>query len=286
MKQQHTCVATSSGNTGAALAAYCAAADLRCRIAVLETTPVNKLQQMLVYGAEVFRVRGFGMDPECTARVLDLVTRLGSSPGHAHQISAYAFSPVGMGGVESISRELADQLPETGHVFSPGGGGGLTLAVARGYRDRKSPAIHVVQPEGNDTMAGPLREGANRAREVSCSTQISGLQVASVIDGHEVIAACRSTGGNGHLVTDEASWNVQARLAREEGIFCEPAGAVALAGALQAAAHGEIEKDTGVVCLVTGSGFKVIESLEKMTEDSPCPTITVDDLEHEVTALS
>mgnify|MGYP002701073894 FL=1 len=44
------CVATSSGNTGAALAAYCAAAGIRCQIAVVETAPEDKLRQMLAYG--------------------------------------------------------------------------------------------------------------------------------------------------------------------------------------------------------------------------------------------
>ena len=42
-------------------------------------------------------------------------------------------------------------------------------------------------------------------------------------------------------------------MAREEGIFCEPAGAVALAGALRARRGGEIDPDSVVVCLITGS---------------------------------
>ena len=53
-------IATSSGNTGAALAAYCAAAGIECRIAIVETAPDGKLRQMMAYGAHIFRVRGFG----------------------------------------------------------------------------------------------------------------------------------------------------------------------------------------------------------------------------------
>src|SRR5262245_22965526 len=44
---QSRCIATSSGNTGSALAAYCAAASIDCAIAVVETTPMGKLLQML-----------------------------------------------------------------------------------------------------------------------------------------------------------------------------------------------------------------------------------------------
>ena len=74
------CLATSSGNTGAALAAYCAAAGLRCRIAVVETAPAGKLRQMLAYGAEILRVRGFGLDPDVTRQTFTRCNN--SAPRH------------------------------------------------------------------------------------------------------------------------------------------------------------------------------------------------------------
>ena len=278
---KNTCIATSSGNTGAALAAYCAAANVRCRIAVVESAPSAKLQQMVAYGAEIFRVKGFGLNAKVTDRVIELLAELGARPASALQVSAYAHSPAGMAGVEPIAAELDFQLPEVAHVFCPAGGGGLALAVARGFSG-KGAAVHVVQPEGNDTIAGPLRDGHSRARAVECTSQISGLQVASVIDGDDVIRECRPTGGTGHLVSDETVWKVQAQLAKEEGIFCEPAGAVALAGALQAFEAGEINQHAHVVCLITGSGFKDTASVERMIHGVACPTITADHLEREV----
>lgn len=279
-EEQHTCVATSSGNTGAALAAYCAAAGIRCRIAVVETAPMAKLQQMQAYGADVFRVRGFGLQPEITAKTFDRLRDLGSGAGHAVQISAYQYSPKGMAGVESISFELSEQLDgNVDHVFCPAGGGGLTLAVARGFaKSAAQVAVHCVQPEGNNTIAGPLRDGSEKAQATDCTSQISGLQVAGVIDGDEVIQECRPTGGTGYLVSDEEVWGWQRRLAREEGIFCEPAGAVALAGAMKAAANGEIEKDANVVCLVTGSGFKDVASVERMNAELDCPVVEWDSI--------
>ncbi len=283
--RQTTCVATSSGNTGAALAAYCAAAKIRCRIAVVETAPDAKLQQMLAYGAEIVRVKGFGTDAAVTDTVFEQLRKLASRAGSALQISAYAYSPLGMAGVESISFELGEQhVGRLHHVFCPAGGGGLTLAVARGFaklrengHSDQGPAIHCVQPEGNDTIAGALRAG-DKARNVECTSMISGLQVATVIDGNEVIRECRPTGGTGHLVTDQAVWVVQKRLAREEGIFCEPAGAVALAGALKAHANGEFASSESVVCLITGSGFKDSTSIHRMNSESSVPIVAADEL--------
>ena len=279
-KGQHTCIATSSGNTGAALAAYCAAADIRCCIAVVETAPPQKLIQMHAYGAEISRVRGFGLEPIVTEATFDRLKSSAGQSGCALQISAFCYSPIGMNGVETISREIASQLPEAAHVFSPAGGGGLTLAIARGFgQTNTSPAVHVVQPDGNDTMAGPLRAGASQGREVDCLTNISGLQVPSVLDGNEVISSCRKSGGAGHLVSDDAIWATQRRLAREEGVFVEPAGAVALTGAMKAAAQGEIEKDAPVDCIMSGSGFKDFHSIEQMTADSSCPLIECEEIE-------
>jgi threonine synthase len=57
---------------------------------------------------------------------------------------------------------------------------------------------------------------------------------------------------------------MQKRLASEEGIFCEPAGAVALAGLASAASESHVRNEDVTVCLVTGSGFKDIASVESM----------------------
>ena len=69
------------------------------------------------------------------------------------------------------------------------------------------------------------------------------------------------------------------RLAREEGIFSEPAGTVALAGALQAFAAGEIDHDAVVVCPVTGSGFKDAASVKKMVGVEGAPLVELAEFE-------
>jgi threonine synthase len=275
------CLATSSGNTGAALAGYCAAAGIACNIAIVETAPVGKLRQMMAYGARIFKVRQFGLRAQVTGQVMDKLRQLSVSGPMTLQISAYRYSPVGMQGVQTLAHELAAQLSgDVGHVFAPAGGGGLVVALGAGFRQlieagecRRGPAVHCVQPEGNATIAGPLREGQPHARAVECTSHISGLQVPNVIDGDAAIEACRATGGTGQVVSDAEVYAAQQRLAREEGIFTEPAGAVALAGALAARRDGLIRHDEPIVCLVTGLGFKDEASIIRMTDERPCPLL-------------
>ncbi|MBA2117657.1 pyridoxal-phosphate dependent enzyme [Bremerella alba] len=278
-------LATSSGNTGAALAAYSAAADMKCTIAVVDGAPVGKLHQMMAYGADIQKVRGFGLDAEITQGTFDFLLQAGSRTETQLQISAYQYSPTGMQGVEAISHEIVQQLGVLGqhadHVFSCAGGGGLTLAVSRGFQTLMNqgirlPCVHCIQPSGNNTIAGPLRNGKLRAQSVACTSKISGLQVASVIDGHEVIAACRASKGTGVLVEDEAIYQAHRELCQAEGIFSEPAGAVPLAGLKQAVAEGWVSSDETVICLVTGTGFKDPASVESMLAPVTCKTVTLE----------
>ena len=102
-----------------------------------------------------------------------------------------------------------------------------------------------------------------------------------MVDGHLAIASCRPTGGTGHVVSDDDIWQLQKRLAREEGIFAEPAGAVALAGALRAVVSGELPGDPPTVCIVSGIGFKDIAAVDRLNEDVECPTIEPATLENE-----
>lgn len=269
------CLGTSSGNTGAAVAAYCARAGISCHLAIVEGAPEGKLRQMRAYGADLLRIRGFGTSPAVTQEVMQGLAKLAADLNGGVEVSAYALSPHGMAGVESLGHELAAALQDRNfEVFSPAGGGGLTLAVARGLRTAGArAAVHCVQPEGNDTIAGPLRRGETKAIAQDSLTQISGLQVGAVLDGNEVIAACRASGGQGHVVRDVAVWAMQARLAREEGVFCEPAGAVALTGLVEAVRNEDVDTHAPVVCLVTGSGFKDERSVLRMTGVDETPTV-------------
>jgi threonine synthase len=238
----------------------------------VEGAPDGKLKQMLSYGAHLTRIAGFGASPETNIQVMGGLKDLAVELNAGLEISAYTFSPRGMAGVMTLSFEIAERLdPGPLHIFCPAGGGGLTLAVARGFELLNSKSlwngsarVHCVQPKGNDTIASALRNGAVSANAVQSMTAVSGLQVGNVLDGDEAIRACRRSGGQGYTVSDDQVWECQSRLALEEGIFCEPAGAVGLAGLFSAISKGEVERDEVTVCLVTGSGFKDARALDRM----------------------
>ncbi|HEY0670289.1 MAG TPA: pyridoxal-phosphate dependent enzyme [Sphingobacteriaceae bacterium] len=261
-KNAGLCIATSSGNTGAALAAYCAAAKVECFLVIVDGAPHAKVRQIQLYGGKTFMAAGFGKDAGITKAVFDLLEQSAKAKKISLPISAYSYCPEGMVGVQTIAYEILDELNgNVNHIFSPSGGGGLTLAIAKGVlHHKKYPAVckvNCVQPSGNNTIANPLRLGLLKAEEVpSSTTRISGLQVPGVLDGTETLLHCRRTGGNGYVVNDEDVFEIQKKLAFQEGVFCEAAGAVSISGLVNAVKQNEISADETVVCVITGSGFK------------------------------
>lgn len=247
-------VATSSGNTGAALAACSARYGIRCTIVVAEDAPAGKLMQMQAHGAQVIRVPGFTVDPQLTIEVMDLLKRVSVERGMALAISAYRYCPVGMQRVESIGAEITGKVPKA-HIFVPVGGGGLCSAVIRGCVGTGAK-VYAVQPERCNTVVTAWERGVETIEAVQSSTKISGLSVPFDIDASLLVKLLKETGGKALTVSDEAVWSAQGRMLSEEGIYCEPAGATALAGALRARELGWIADGDEVVCLVTGHGFK------------------------------
>ncbi|WP_270090449.1 pyridoxal-phosphate dependent enzyme [Sphingobacterium sp. SYP-B4668] len=273
-----TVLATSSGNTGAALAAYAAAAGLSCKIALVDGAPFGKLQQMGVYGAQLYMIKDFGLTDTRTYEVMDYLKKLAVNTNSSLEISAYRFSPVGMEGVQTIAFELAEELPGIKHVFVPAGGGGLFLSMQLGfskwrlYNDENiQPKLYCVQPQGNDTIASVLSQERVGLEALSKSTtEISGLQVPSLLDAPAIVAESFFGSCSGALVQDTDVYDCQRLLAEKEGIFCEPAGAVALSGLKRALTRGEIKTQDPVVCLVTGNGAKDVKALDRLYSPSDC----------------
>ncbi|WGQ10598.1 pyridoxal-phosphate dependent enzyme [Pedobacter gandavensis] len=271
-------LATSSGNTGAALAAYSAAADLKCLVALVDGAPFGKIQQMGVYGSELLMIKGFGIQDLRTKEVMDHLKSLAVARDYSLEISAYKFSPVGMEGVQTIAFEIAAALPEVKHVFVPAGGGGLYLSILLGFskwqtneNEQVKPMMYVVQPSGNDTIASLLM-GKQQVLEAldTSETCISGLQVPSLLDAQAIYDLSLTHSCNGATVEDEEVYLYQKLLAQKEGIFCEPAGAVALAGLIKAMERGEIHAEDPVVCLVTGNGPKDLKALDRIYTKADC----------------
>jgi threonine synthase len=271
------CLATSSGNTGSALAAYCARYQIRCTIIVNEGAPAGKLAQMQAHGGRVIRVPGFVTSAEITERVFSVLDRFSREVGAPLVVSAYRYCPVGMEGVESLGDELRG-IPGLRHVFVPVGGGGLYSAVTRGLAG-SDVRVHAAQPEGCLTVVASWIRGDENIQAVESGTRISGLAVPFDIDASLALGLLRENGGTGFPVSDENVFAAQRMLLEQEGIYCEPAGAAALAAAIDACNSGIIGGTETTVCLVTGHGFKDPESIASAAARHEATLVEPDQLE-------
>jgi threonine synthase len=263
------CIATSSGNTGASLAAYCARYGLLCLIIVNADAPAGKLAQMQAHGARVIRIPGFVSDPAITNAVFRQLEELAESRNVPFVISAYRYCPEGMSGVESIAHELASQAPDVEHVFVPVGGGGLYTAVVQGFQSAgRVPRIHAVQPEGCSTVAASFARGDQEVRPVISTTRVSGLSVPFDIDAGRALERLRACGGHAFEVSDDAIFAAQAML-MQDGIYSEPAGAATLAGWLRAIEQRVVHPEDPAICLVTGHGSKDPLSVDAIARQYP-----------------
>ena len=273
------CIATSSGNTGSALAAWCARYEIGCLLVANDNAPPAKLVQMQAHGAVIFRVPGFVSSPDITRSTFEILQSFAEATDTPLIVSAYRYCPTGMVSVESISSELVTALPDARHVFVPVGGGGLYSAIVRGFLGVASrPLIHAVQPVGCPTLLRAFQSGADSVDSIESTTAISGLSVPFDIDGSLALQLLRQNGGLAIGVTDEEVFTAQRLLLRSEGIYAEPAGATALAGYLKALTNEQIRPSEPAVCLVTGHGFKDSNSAMRIAGEAVSETVRVEQL--------
>ena len=253
-------VGTSSGNAGAAFAAYGARAGLQGRLVTVDGVVPEKLGQVLAFGVDVCEVDGFGMRPDVEERVFAAVQEVAVAQGLVLGITAHAFNRVAMAGVKTIAYELVEQLGRPpGVVYIPTGGGGLLTSVWDGFVEwrqlglaDRGPRIVAVQPSGCAPIHAAEIAGAATVSPIPESrSSISGLQLTNPPDGDAALAAVRASGGWTVAVEDEAAFAAQRLLAEMHGVFVEPAAAAAYAGYLQRPAED-------AVILLTGSGLKTL----------------------------
>lgn len=244
-------VGTSSGNGGAAMSAYGARAGLPGFLCVAADAPPEKLQSIVPYRTALLPMTELGLTE------MDEIGRLALEYELKLAITAYRYNPDGMAGAEAIGHELADQGSFT-HVYVPTGGGGLLVAVARGLAraTARSPKLVCAQPVGCAPIARHLERELPEPRIDACVTEISGLQLAAPPDGLLAAEAVRRTGGWGCIVTDRAAWDAQLLLTRREGIFVEPAAALAVAAIMNDVDAGRLTASDRPVAVLTGTGLK------------------------------
>lgn len=283
---QTSWIGTSSGNGGAAVAAYGARAGLPGLICTAPGAAPAKLAQAQAYGAGILKVEGFGSSPAADRQVFETLLAASEKYQQALFITAHAFDPWGMDGAKTIAYEIAGVLQQApDHVFVPAGGGGLATAVARGFRDWKQikrvdslPRMTVVQAEGCSPLVSSWRKGGGLEPIEQIATSISGVQLTDPPDGNALLKILREDNGAAMALADEATYEAQWRLATEEGIFVEPASALTLAAVVQAVEQGQVAPDEHIVCILTGSGFKDQIAVERLAERQPPQQIPLEGL--------
>jgi len=251
----------SSGNASAAISAYCAASGLTCTVLLEPGNPPAKLRQTLITGARVIPVEGlFGQGPDA---VRDLILAVAEA---TNLYPGFVWAPVNpyiLEGIKSISYEIVARLPGAPDaVICPVGGGDMLAAIWRGFLElRQAGLIHrlprmiAVQSNSAPPLLEAYRLNANRVATLpSASSKISGINVP--FSGDHALAAVYASAGLVVGVTDEEVLAMQRRLAQEEGIWVEPAGAVPVAALATLSSQRDISGDERIVCMLSGAGFK------------------------------
>ncbi|MGH2669140.1 MAG: threonine synthase, partial [bacterium] len=270
---KNTVAVQSSGNVGAAAAAYATRAGLRAVVFVPRTAPEEKLLQAQMYGADVIRI-----DHDSPAEIFDLLLWAAGEFGWYLVSTAAIYNPFTLEGAKTIAYEIAEQttfdLPDW--VIVPVGGGGAIGSLWRGFLDLQSlglvdrlPRMAGVQAEGCAPFVQAIRVGwspqeALGRRWPKIDTVAGAIADDVVFDAHVALPAVRESGGAAVAVPDEATLAMQKALAADEGIFVEPAGATTLAAVKVLAAEGRIRREDRVVCLLTGSGLKDLGAARRL----------------------
>lgn len=248
----------SSGNAGAALAAYSAAAGLRARLFVPAYASGPKVRQIRAYGAELIPVEG----PRPAAA---LAAQKACAENPKFVYASHNASPFFLAGLMTLAFEIAEDLgwEAPDHVFVPVGGGGLLLGIYYGFSllcaaglVGKVPQIHAVQAQACAPIVLAWEKGSSEPAVVEPGETVAeGARIPRPERGREILAALRATGGRALAVSEEEIKEAQTELA-ESGLYVEPTAALAPAGLRRLLAAGFLKEGERVVVPLTGSGLK------------------------------
>jgi threonine synthase len=244
-------VCASTGNTSASAAAYGAAAGMDVIVVLPKgQIAVGKLLQALIAGARVVAVDG-NFD-----QALGVVRALAEQDDHPITV-VNSINPFRLEGQKTAAFEICDDLGRPPDILAiPVGNAGNISAYWQGFREyaragvvRGTPRMWGFQAAG----AAPLVVGHAIDHPETIATAI---RIGNPASWTLAIDARDASGGRIGAVSDDEILTAYRALARQEGIFCEPASAASLAGVTRAAAAGELDPDALVVCVLTGHGLK------------------------------
>jgi len=222
-------VEDSSGNAGAAIASYCAAAGITCHIFVPETTSSGKLAQIESYGAKLHKVPGSREDTAAAAWEM----------AQTIYYASHVWNPFFFQGTKTFAYEIIEQLswraPDS--VILPVGNGTLLIGAFIGFEDLwkagiidSIPKIMAVQAEHCAPLYEMYKNDLNKIPSVNVlKTQAEGIAIARPSRAEQIIEMVRHSGGD--IITVSESEIKQAhREMGYRGYYIEPTAAATIAG--------------------------------------------------------
>lgn len=235
-------VEDSSGNAGAAFAAYCAAAGITCNIYLPESTSPGKIKQISAYNANVVKIPGTRDD------VATAILKAAETTYYA----SHVYNPLFFEGTKSLAYEIYEQVGIPDYIVVPAGNGTMLLGVYIGFKELGTlPRIIAIQSNNCSPIYNKYKNLPNNEWK---PTVAEGIAVGKPKRIDEMIAAVKDSNGDFITVADESVTTAQQMLG-EMGIYVEPTAAVAVAGALQYF-KGEYDTKLNIVVPLTGTGLK------------------------------
>lgn len=242
-------ICASTGNTSASAAAYAARAGIVCFVLIPEgKIALGKLAQAMVHGAVVLQIEGnFDAGMELVKRVAETapVTVVNSiNPYRLHGQKTAAFEIV----------EALGRAPDY-HCLPVGNAGNIS-AYWMGYSELYTGSVIERRP----VMAGYQASGAAPfliGRMIdNPETVATAIRIGRPQSWDKAWQAQRESNGWFAQCSDEEILSAQRLLTRREGIYCEPASAISIAGLLNDLRAGRIASGSQIVCTLTGHGLK------------------------------
>ena len=242
-------ICASTGNTSASAAAYAARAGITAFVLIPEgKIAMGKLAQTMMYGAVTIQLRGNFDDG------MRLVKEVAEQ---APVTIVNSINPYRIEGQKTAAFEIVEELEAAPdyHCLPVGNAGNIT-AYWKGYTEYRDHGVVNSAPR----MVGYQAAGAApflRGHPVdNPETVATAIRIGHPQSWEKAWAAQKESGGWFDECSDDEILAAQKLLAQQEGIFCEPASATSLAGAMRDIRSGKIPEGSRVVCTLTGNGLK------------------------------
>jgi threonine synthase len=253
-------VEDSSGNAGAAMAAYAAAAGIACGIFVPASASEGKCVQIAAYGASLRRIPGPREAAAAAAEEAaksDYYASHNWNPYFPEGIKTYAFE---------VFEQLGGQAPD--NLIGPAGQGSLISGAWKAFSEIaaagkavKIPRIFGIQSEHCAPLHRAWRDGDATTRPFEKKPTIAeGIASAFPVRPSAVLDMVRSSKGAFAAVKEEEIWAAFEKLALA-GIYVEPTSATALAGLGRLWEEGVIRPGECTVVLLSGTGLKATDKI-------------------------